>query len=268
MNPRSALLRAALLSSLLACGGSGQSAGNGRVTDSAAGTVALGLDETTRYREVAVASATPLRGVVALGAVDTTQRPLARTCQDSTGATAGVSAGLRALVWVDGITSGKPLPELRRERIVIQDCQFSPRLMATTSGSTVNVFSADPVVHETRFYRENQGEPVAHLLTVDEGQVIPSERIAAEPGIVEARCTRHPWVRGFVAVFEHPYFAITDDAGAFTIDSLAPGTYTVKVWREGMTAPAEHRVVVGPGGAGQVQLSLAPASRPTPAAAN
>ena len=36
----------------------------------------------------------------------------------------------------------------------------------------------------------------------------------------------------WVAVFDHPYFAVTDDAGAFTIKGLPDGTYTLQAWHE------------------------------------
>jgi hypothetical protein len=181
-----------------------------------------------------------------------------RACADAASAPAVTGDGsvANALVWVDGIAAGKPLPELRRERVTVENCRIEPRIVAVTSGSTVNVFSSDPVVHDMRFFRENRGDPVTRILTVDEGQVIPSERIAAEAGIVEARCTMHPWLRGYIAVFDHPYFAITDASGAFTIEELPPGTYTIKVWREGMERPEERRIVITPAGNGRLDVRL------------
>jgi hypothetical protein len=103
---------------------------------------------------------------------------------------------------------------------------------------------------------------VERIRTVDAGQVVPSEKIAGAPGIVEVRCPEHPWARAYIAVFDHPYFAVTDERGAFKIDSLPAGTYTVKVWHEGIDKPVEQRVVIQPGGVGRldVALALGPAS--------
>jgi plastocyanin len=160
-------------------------------------------------------------------------------------------------VWVDGITTGKQLPTARRSTVTIEKCAFDPKMSAVVAGSTINVFSRDRATHSVRFYREGAGTPVASVMTVDAGQVVPSEQIAAKPGIVEARCEHHPWVRAYVAVFDHPYFAITDGKGAFTIDGLPAGTHTVKVWHEGMTEPVSQQVAVGAGGTGNVQLQVA-----------
>jgi hypothetical protein len=37
---------------------------------------------------------------------------------------------------------------------------------------------------------------------------------------------------GYVHVFDHPFFSITDDKGAFSIANVPPGTYTLKAWHE------------------------------------
>ena len=256
------LLWTALLLPALACSEEAV-ASRGRVVESSAGTVELGI-EGRGYKPGAVAGASALTGQVAATAVPADSVVAVardqRVCGDSAHVRQVRLNGNRlsnALVWVDDVASGKPLPDSRRATVTLERCAFGPKVSAVVAGSTVNLFSRDRASHRVRFYREGAGTPVADMLTVDAGQVIPSERIAAEPGIVEARCEMHPWVRAYIAVFDHPYFAITDDNGAFSIDELPAGTYTVKVWHEGMQQPAEQRVVLGTGGTGQVQLQVA-----------
>jgi hypothetical protein len=36
----------------------------------------------------------------------------------------------------------------------------------------------------------------------------------------------------WVGVFDHPFFAVTDEKGRFEIQGLPPGKYTVAVWHE------------------------------------
>jgi hypothetical protein len=192
----------------------------------------------------------------------------ARVCGDSAvvGPRTGEGSLGNALVWIDGITAGKPLPEVRRQTFTIDGCRFNPAVLAVVTGTTINVFSGDPVAHDARFYREGEVDSVDRIRTMDAGQVVPSEEIAARPGMVEARCARHPWERGYVAVFDHPYFAVTDETGAFRIDALPPGTYNVKAWHHGMSDAVTQRVVVRPGGAGELALALpvGPAAPATP----
>ena len=40
----------------------------------------------------------------------------------------------------------------------------------------------------------------------------------------------HPWARAWVAVFDHPYVTTTERGGAFTIDSVPAGTYSLVAW--------------------------------------
>ena len=258
-------LCAALLFSPLACSGGKAQNGTdrGQIVDSSGGTVALGILASS-YKAAPVATPANLGGhIVAGNAVSDSSIVVAKDPS-----VCGASASLRdahaqgeslanVLVWVDGIGAGKPLPELRRQTLTIDKCRFEPRVLAVRSGSTINVFSKDHAIHEATFYREGASEPLIRVHTVDEGQVVPSEHIANAPGIVEVRCPEHPFARGWVAVFDHPYYAVTDSSGDFTIDSLPPGTYTVKIWQERLEKPVEQRVVVGPGGTGRLDLSLA-----------
>ena len=250
------------LSLLPACSDDGEAAevraGRARVEGVAGGTVALGIRD-LNYRPRAVGTAASITGVVTLDSLARDSMvAVARdrqVCGDSANVTEASPA--HALVWVDGITSGKPLPEIRRDEIVIEGCRYTPRVLGVIAGTTINVKSRDKLVLTSRFYHEGAPEPIAEVHTVDDGQVVPSERIAVKPGIVEIRTPEQPWIRAYIAVFDHPYFAVADANGAFTIDSLPPGTYTVKVWHELMDKPAEQRVVVGTAGSARLELRVA-----------
>jgi hypothetical protein len=88
------------------------------------------------------------------------------------------------------------------------------------------------------------------------GQLVASERLAKQSGFVEIRCARHPWTHGYIAVFDHPYFAVTGASGAFTIDSLPAGTYTLAVWHEGMITPVQRTIQVPAGAQTKADVAL------------
>ncbi|HJQ21749.1 MAG TPA: carboxypeptidase-like regulatory domain-containing protein [Gemmatimonadaceae bacterium] len=257
----------ALATTLLACSDNGEAAvpaGHARIVDSAGGTVALGIDDKKAYKPTAASTTGVISGTLALqgephdSVVAVKNDP--KVCGDSASVSETDSEGgslANVLVWVDGIESGKPLPDVRRETLTIEHCRFEPRILAVVAKSTINVFSRDHATHEISFYREGASEPIEHIRTVDEGQVVPSEKIASEPGIVEIRCKEHSFARGYIAVFDHPYFAVTDDKGEFKIDGLPPGTYTVKVWHERLAQPMTQRVVVQPSGVAHLDATLA-----------
>src|SRR5207302_5822152 len=50
--------------------------------------------------------------------------------------------------------------------------------------------------------------------------------------MLHVRCDVHSWMTGYVGVLSHPYFAVTDATGAFTIANVPAGKQTVQVWHE------------------------------------
>ena len=46
------------------------------------------------------------------------------------------------------------------------------------------------------------------------------------------KCDVHPWMGAYLGVFDHPYFAVTDDSGSYTISGLPAGKYVIEAWHE------------------------------------
>ena len=90
---------------------------------------------------------------------------------------------------------------------------------------------------------------VATVAETEAGAVVPSPTVLAKPGLVLVRCDLHPWSRGWIAVFGHPYFTTTDVNGAFTIDSVPPGRYRLVVWHERFGTRSDSVTVVAGGSA-------------------
>jgi plastocyanin len=230
----------ALFSSVSACTDQGASAASrGGVSDSSGGTVTLA------------------------------SRPYRATSLSAVGSIAGtVHPGGETLVWIDDIASGKPIGEIRRHTVTIENGKFVPAIQDVPVGTTINVFTRDRVGHSATFMRGS--ESVAEIRTMDAGQVVPSETIASRAGLVEAKMTNPPGATAYIAAFDHPYHTVTGASGSFRIDSLPPGTYTIKMWRAGMSEPESQRVVVSAGGVGQItfgiadSVSLADSSTTTP----
>lgn len=152
-----------------------------------------------------------------------------------------------ALVWVGDARAGAPLPSRRRATLAVIHCQVVPRVLALAAGTTIDFQSHDDATHHTRFINVMDDSLLSHMLTVDRWAVVPSARIAADPGLVRVIGTAHDFTRGYVAVFDNPYFAVTDRHGRFAIRGLPPGTYQLRVWHERGAAVVDStvRVVAG-----------------------
>jgi hypothetical protein len=134
------------------------------------------------------------------------------------------------VVWIDGIHAGKALPIERRFEVTNEDCALLPEVQAAIAGGTLNVRNRDATEHRTRVTRRDGGDVVATIRETDEGQVVPNDQVLARAGILELSCEVHRWTRGWIAVFDHPYYAVTDADGGFVMDSVPPGRYAVRLW--------------------------------------
>ena len=46
------------------------------------------------------------------------------------------------------------------------------------------------------------------------------------------KCDVHPWMKTWISVFDHPYFATTDGNGNYKIENIPAGEYNVIAWHE------------------------------------
>jgi plastocyanin len=131
-------------------------------------------------------------------------------------------------------------------------CAFVPRVLAARVGDTVVVKNPAPVNHNFFWTSENKGELNVNLAPKQEHRF--AKPLAAEPSPIQYKCTIHPWMNGYVRIFDHPYYAVTDPDGSFTIRDAPAGNYRLVYWHEnpGFKGKAAGRfgdpvVIAGPG---------------------
>lgn len=171
----------------------------------------------------------------------------------------GATRGLRdVIVTFEGITSGKAIPVKTDLLLTNRACQFEPHAQAVTVGSKVQIGNDDPVLHNVHAIAAN-GQTFFNVALPMKGFRIP--KIFGEPGLVTVQCDAgHTWMKAYVLVLDHPYSAVTDSTGAFSISDIPPGSYRVKAWHEA-AGTLEQDVVIRP--AEQAEILFDYSSPPT-----
>lgn len=67
------------------------------------------------------------------------------------------------------------------------------------------------------------------------------------PEIIRVECDLHSWMRAWVVVAEHPYYAVTDEQGAFTLGNVPAGRHTLEVRHETLGTVTKEVTVTGTG---------------------
>jgi plastocyanin len=120
-------------------------------------------------------------------------------------------------------------------------CRYFPHVLALRAGQRLRIVNSDATLHNIHGQAQanpsfNVGQPFAGMELFKTFE----QREVAMP----LRCSVHPWMLAWVAVLEHPFFAVSREDGGFEIGGLAAGTYTLEAWHETLgTLTAEATVV-------------------------
>ena len=148
----------------------------------------------------------------------------------------------RAVVYLeDGRRSAFEELPAGRARMDQRGEQFVPRVLAVTVGTKVEFPNTDTTFHNVF--------SLARIKTFDLGRYAPHRTgwvTFDRPGIVPVFCDIHSNMSAYILVFNHPFFALTEPDGRYSIPGVPAGAYTLSVWSElGTVEP--RRIVVTEG---------------------
>jgi hypothetical protein len=110
-------------------------------------------------------------------------------------------------------------------------CRFIPHIVLAQEGQDMIIKNSAPVPHNAKWTSRNNGEINPLLPSGAQHEV---KGLKAEKFPIEISCSIHPWMKAYVRVFDHPYFAVTDEDGNFTIKNapVMNGKLRLFVWQE------------------------------------
>jgi plastocyanin len=135
-----------------------------------------------------------------------------------------------AVVFVVGVQAGTP-----PRRAVVMDQRkrtFIPHVMVVQLGTTIEFPNNDTVYHNVFSFREGKRFDLG-LYPVGTTR----REVMSKPGLVRLFCNIHSNMSAFIWVVENPYFCQTGEDGAFRLEGVPTGSYTVRFWhaKEGST---------------------------------
>lgn len=130
-------------------------------------------------------------------------------------------------------------------------CTFVPHVLIIPPGSTVEILNSDGILHN--FHTASRLNPPMNL--GQPGKAKPLRVTFERPEVVQVKCDVHGegFMRAWIVVAAHPYYALTDDEGRFRLAGVPPGPHTLEVWHEVL---GTRRVPVTVGASGEVTVTV------------
>lgn len=141
-------------------------------------------------------------------------------------------------VWLQPMDSKAKMPinpalaQIKNKDVSIDQptCQFVPHALGMRQGQDLVAKNSSPVAHNVN-WTGGLNNPGGNV-------IVPSKSSHTITGLkadrfpISISCNIHPWMKAYARVYDHPYFAVTDADGKFTIKDAPVGQYRLVVWQE------------------------------------
>jgi hypothetical protein len=159
------------------------------------------------------------------------------------------------LVYVkSGVKGTFPVPA---EAVVLdqQGCDYHPHMVVMRAGQPLKIRNSDDTLHNIHPRPQanpefNIGQPRKGMESVREGE----KGFAKAEVMIPVGCDVHPWMRAYISVLEHPFYAVTKEDGTFEIKGLPAGEYEIEAFH-GKLKGQTQKVTVQDGQAATANFS-------------
>jgi plastocyanin len=157
------------------------------------------------------------------------------------------------LVYVkEGVSGSFPAPA---EPVAFNQtgCMYEPHVFGIQTGQKLEILNSDSTLHNVNCQPKankkfNIAQPTKGMKSV---------KTFDQPEVpVSFKCNVHPWMAAYAGVFSHPFFAVSDADGSFSIKGLPAGAYTVEAWHEKLGVQTQE-VTVADGESKKISFTFA-----------
>jgi plastocyanin len=108
-------------------------------------------------------------------------------------------------------------------------CRYIPHMLGIVAGQQLKITNTDTADHNIHDMPSNN--PAFNESQMPTDKPITKTFSNAEM-MIPVQCNQHPWMRAYINVMTHPYFAESAADGSYEIKNLPPGEYTIAAVHE------------------------------------
>jgi hypothetical protein len=118
-------------------------------------------------------------------------------------------------------------------------CVYKPHVVGIMARQNLRVVTSDNTAHNIHpLPKVNREWNISQAPGSD-----PIMQTFSRPEVsIPVKCNQHPWMRAYIHVMSHPFYAVSDEDGKFELKGLPPGKYEIEAVHEeygGMTQMVE-----------------------------
>ena len=108
-------------------------------------------------------------------------------------------------------------------------CIYTPHVFGIQAGQELLIKNSDATLHNIHSIPKKNKEFNFAMPKVVKQKKAKFDK-SEDPFYI--KCDVHPWMKTWVLVSDHPYYAVTDKNGNYEIKGVPAGTYEVVCWQE------------------------------------
>ena len=143
-----------------------------------------------------------------------------------------VKSGKLANVFVyvkEGLPQGSFAVPAQPATLDQKGCRYIPHLLGVVAGQPLKITNTDTADHNIHDMPSNNPAFNQSQMPTDK----PITKIFSNAEMmIPVQCNQHPWMRAYINVMTHPYFAVSAVDGSYEIKNLPPGEYTIAAVHE------------------------------------
>ena len=101
-------------------------------------------------------------------------------------------------------------------------CRYIPHVLGIMAGQPLKILNSDAADHNIHAMANSNRSWNESQMSKDPAMV---KSFARPEMMIAVQCNQHPWMRAYINVMAHPYYAISGPDGRFEIKNLPAGEY-------------------------------------------